>query len=611
MPIRGAQPLTFRAFGVCDAVDGSNAPQGAMSSLANLVPSPTTKRHFVPRPAATQTTNFTGFTTPGQGEALLVIGNRAYGMIASARFAGKSEPFCYDLTTAAFVSIGNVTTNNCPTSQPTVGDWTAATMTMVGARILVTHPGFNGATTFIGWIDVRAFTLATTGATHSNTTLDGLVSTIGVQVGDLVTGTGIPANTYVVDIPTTASVTLSQAATATAAGVAITFASGTVGAPVWGAGQVAGSGRLTAVPTAVAQFNGRAYYAVGNKLQYSDALTPLAITNATQSLTLGDSTAITALGGLPLGNLVAGGVAQALIAFKDSRYFQITGDQATTNLRADEVAGSVGTRSPNSICPTPFGLAYAAADGIRFVGLDGKSSDPVGADGDGVAVPFMYANNPTRIAAAYGQGVLRFSVQNGYRDGQPNEEYWYDIPQRLWTGPHSFPAGLIQPYHNGVNSFIMFALGVNAKLWQSATNPTGASTYTENGAALTWTWRTTLLPDNEQGRANQVVQTALGLAMPSGQAVTLLAQDENGLTLDTVSLSSVAMAGAVWGSFLWGAGIWGGAVLPYQEYAVPWHNALVFKQMTLQVNGQSVGGFAIGNLYAQIQPTGYLGAHGT
>lgn len=62
-----------------------------------------------------------------------------------------------------------------------------------------------------------------TGDTHSNTTLDNLSSMTGIAVGQLVTGAGIPANTTVTVVGPGSQVTLSQAATATAAGVAVRF----------------------------------------------------------------------------------------------------------------------------------------------------------------------------------------------------------------------------------------------------------------------------------------------------------------------------------------------------------------------------------------------------
>lgn len=611
MGIRGGIPLTFKARGLSDNVDSTNAFPGAMSILKDLVPSPRTQQQFVPRPASTQLTNFTGFTTPGFVSALFVVGNRAYGMIASGRNAGKDEPFCYDYDAGAFVTIANVTSANCPTSPATSGDWTPPTMSMIGSRIMITHPGFTGVPNYIGWIDMRGFTSNTgTGDTHSNTTVDNLsanpLTVLGWQVGDKIAGTGIPADTYIVSMTATA-VTLSQAATATAAGVALTVTSGTFAAPTYGAGNTNTNG-LAAVPVAVEQFNGRAYYAVNNGVQFSDALNPTQITNATQALTLGDNQAVTALAGLPLSNQVVGGVLQSLIAFKaDDLYYQITGDPATNNLSANAVSGSVGTLAPNTVVSTSKGLAYIAPDGLRFIGLDGKCSDPVGANGDGVSVPFIFAVNPSRMCAATNQSVLRISVQNGDVNGQPVQEYWFDLRLGIWTGPHSFPASLIQGDHDGTNAFILVASGINAKLWHSTVTPDANSTYTENSVAMSWIWQTSLLPDNDRNEGNQVVESNLGVTMPATQALNILALDELGEQLGLVSLSGSGMTGTIWGSFTWGAAPWGSSITPYRQYTLAWPNPLVFKQAFIRVTGASQSNFALGNFYCKYQVLGYQG----
>lgn len=69
---------------------------------------------------------------------------------------------------------------------------------------------------------VSSTTISTTGNTHSNTTLDSLASTTGIEVGMAVNGTGIPGGTFVVSIAGT-TVTMSNAATATATGVTVGF----------------------------------------------------------------------------------------------------------------------------------------------------------------------------------------------------------------------------------------------------------------------------------------------------------------------------------------------------------------------------------------------------
>jgi hypothetical protein len=71
-------------------------------------------------------------------------------------------------------------------------------------------------------VGVGALGHTATGDTHSNTTLDNVSDVTFLQIGWKVTGTGIPANTTIAGISGT-TVTLSQAATATSAGVTITF----------------------------------------------------------------------------------------------------------------------------------------------------------------------------------------------------------------------------------------------------------------------------------------------------------------------------------------------------------------------------------------------------
>lgn len=62
---------------------------------------------------------------------------------------------------------------------------------------------------------------AFTGDTHSNTTVDNLSSLAGLQVGEVISGTGIPLGTTISAVGAS-SITLSAAATASATGVAMT-----------------------------------------------------------------------------------------------------------------------------------------------------------------------------------------------------------------------------------------------------------------------------------------------------------------------------------------------------------------------------------------------------
>lgn len=66
------------------------------------------------------------------------------------------------------------------------------------------------------------------GTTHTSTLLDSIVVGLGaplaqIKIGDLVIGAGIPPGTFVSAKPTSTSVTLSKAATASASGVYLVF----------------------------------------------------------------------------------------------------------------------------------------------------------------------------------------------------------------------------------------------------------------------------------------------------------------------------------------------------------------------------------------------------
>lgn len=536
MPLRNARPLTIRPVGVSDAVDGTNAFPGAMTALVNLVPSPSTQGVFVPRSASVQQTDFSTFTDPAQGTALLVLGDRAYGMIASGAFTGKDEPFCYDLVSGAFVAISGTTSANLPGTQSATGGWVPPCIQAITkTKIIVCHPGFDGVTHFFGTIDITN-----------------------------------PA------------------------------------APAWSSGNTTPTA-LAAVPKAVAQYNGRAWYAVQNNLVYSDSLAPGTVTNASQVLTLGDSLDVTAVAGLPLNTQLTGGQIQSLIAFKGAeQMWQITGDAATSNLQQNNLNVATGTLAPNTITPTTQGLAFVAPDGVRIIDFQAQVGDPIGANGAGVNVPFLSAINPSRMAAAFNENTLRITVQNGAAAASPVQEWWFNFSLQAWTGPHTFGAALIQPYFVGDNGFVSFASGVDAILWQSNTVPKQSSTYTENGVALAWAYQTALLPDNQQMAENAVIEAALALQMPSGQQIVVQSLSEVGDILDTVYMTAVVGTSSIWGSFTWGTDAWGSAAGYFKQYQIGWHVPLVFKQMSMLVTGASQASFAIGNLYLRYQILGYL-----
>ena len=380
----------------------------------------------------------------------------------------------------------------------------------------------------------------------------------------------------------------------------------TPGDPVWHAGNMGGAIAFTVAPIAVKQFNNRAYY-IHNASQpaviFSDALAATNATNADQILTFNDNVTLTALGALPLNNLL-GGIIQSIMVFKGvANIFQITGDAASTTnpVTVNALDVATGTLAPNTVVPCSMGLAFVAPDGVRTISFSGQVSEPLGNAGSGITVPFIYSTVPSRMVACANGVNLRVSTQNGNIGSTPTLEYWYNFARKLWHGPHTFSASLMQPW-NG--TFIMTPTGIVASLWQSDPVQSTTSAYVENGVQLSWTAQTSLLPDTEQMTNNCMTETSLDLSLPptSGN-VTVVAADQNGTVINTVTVSPPSAAGAtIWGAFVWGQANWGGgvaaALAPYQ---VPWTLPIVFSRATLQATGNSLGGLKIGTWHLRVQ----------
>lgn len=376
-------------------------------------------------------------------------------------------------------------------------------------------------------------------------------------------------------------------------------------APTWDAGNTA-TNALPEPPRAVAQFFNRAYFACGNALVPTVALDPLDCDAAAfaATLILGDDTDITALKGLPLANQL-GGIIQSLIAFKDvSVMYQVTGDPALTSnpLTLNSLNVATGTLGPNTITPTPKGLAFISPEGLRIIDFNATVSDPIGTSGFGITVPFIYSNVPSRMVAAYGSNVIRVSSQNAGAVGSPQQEWWYDMVRGIWTGPHTFASSLIQPYRN---SFVKTPIGVTAKLFTSDIVQSSTSTFVENSAQMTFLWQTSLLPDSEQMAANSIIEQTINLALAAGLSVTVSALDQFGNVLDSVSIHATG-ATTVWDAFTWDAAVWDGALNALSPRQIAWTQPIVFNKLSVAMAGNCVAGFRIGTLYMRYEILGYI-----
>ena len=378
----------------------------------------------------------------------------------------------------------------------------------------------------------------------------------------------------------------------------------------WSSGNTS-TNALPVPPSAVATFYGRAYYACNPTtgqpgLYWSDVLVPLTITTSTQILTFDDNRPLTALAGLPLENQL-GGIIQALIVFKgQSNIYQVTGDASGTPspLYKNSLNVATGTNAPRSVCSTTKGLAFMSPEGLRLIDFTARVSEPIGFGGTGVSVPFMYATSQSRIAAAANANVLRISVQNSLVVGQPYQEYWYDISREVWSGPHTSAATDIDVYGG---DFIMFPQQVTGQLWRSASRQTSTSVYSENGTALSWVYRTSMMPDPGLESYMALGQTTLNVAWGSTSSnVSVSVGDENGSIYQTAALQGGGST-SLWGSMVWSSGLWFGASSALHPRVIQWTSPVVFRRIFLDARGASAGALKIGDIYGMTQALNYVG----
>lgn len=690
MPLRNATPLTFKPSTVSDAIDGTNAMPGSLRAAQDLIPSMHTRNVWVPRPAAVP---YIDFGRPVTGELLQTVGSKIYGFVTSEQFPGHSEPFIWDVATQQFLPIQGITEANTPVSASPVGDWSPPTMAQVGAWSLFTHPGFSPPH-FFGWLDVTGFSDSAIGGV--GITPNALVLGVGKVGVDLLGDVSTAGNTGVTNLSKNVlqagwrpgmiimdslgliragtriatisanglSLTLTQPSTrGVEQGDILTVVGGTPSNPLWASGNQSGF-PLPEVPVCVANFNGRAYFGVGPAAVASDALDPLMRTNADQVLTFDNGLDATAFSTLPLSTTI-GIVSQNLLVFQgDAAIQSITGDPALGTWSKNLIS-AIGTLAPNAIWSMPTGTGYVAPDGLRIIDLSGSVSDPIGANGDGVALPFVNAVYPSRMCASYNEDVVRISTTyvqtvDGSVVGQiVDAEFWYHLKLKSWSGPHSFPAALIAPLDDAPprHGYVMFPLRPDAQgIWFSETRPSINSTFIENGRQLKFSYHTSLIPDTGTMFMNAMNETVVSVSLPSSQTyLDATFVDESGATLDSIEIvgydpppftlgssvvgdgrlqggsfvipaavlgafelgvsklggettvSSAPLAPSLLGKFVLGQSILGnpGPGALFRQRLLPWDRELVFKQGSLIFSGDSAASAAIGNVYARYQITGW------
>lgn len=381
----------------------------------------------------------------------------------------------------------------------------------------------------------------------------------------------------------------------------------TPSAPAWSSTNLA-TNPLTGVPTSVANYNNRAWFAVGNTLPFSDVLAPTTRTNASQSVTVGDTTAITAQSGLPI-QTTSAGVIGALVVFKPNQIWQITGDPTTSNLAENYISLTTGCIAPRSVVQGPFGIFFAGQDApyiLNFLGSLVPLSSRPGTDFPAdLQVPFQNATVPSRISASFSGNIYRICVPTLIQGIAQTNDYWYDIRRKRWTGPHTFTYDCAAQYGA---AFVLSGATQGAALFLSTTIPNANSAFNDNGTQLTSTLQSSSFPKTGHMAEVQVVESTLELSTSGGQVnYNITALDDQNNTLDSTFIMTPP-AGVKWDAFLWGGANWASASNVPHVYTIGWSKALVFQKCALQVSASSSNEVSIGTFFARYQDTGYVNA---
>lgn len=367
-------------------------------------------------------------------------------------------------------------------------------------------------------------------------------------------------------------------------------------APVWNAGNTA-TIPLPSVPMGVSQFNNRAWFTCKNTLGFTDALTTT-ISDASHFLTIGDSEFITVTAPQPLITSVQG-IIQSLAVFKAAVIALVTGDAALGNLAVNIISSSVGSSAPRTVAAGPKGLIFEAADGIRMLGQDGTLGEP----NPDLKIPFIYSLTPSRDSACYNNNIYRITAQNGRANGNPLQEYWFDLRSNGWTGPHTFTQSMAAPYGNTV---IAFVNSVAPGLFTSDVVQSGTSTFTEHGVALTFLEQTAPMQDDGGMYECSSVLSVIDLQVPQqAQTYTFTASDVNNGVLSIATLQ-FSNTGAIWNGFTWGVGVWTATSYGFERYNIPWTTALVFSRLVFRMTGESTLNLKIGKVTVGYQPLKYI-----
>jgi len=297
----------------------------------------------------------------------------------------------------------------------------------------------------------------------------------------------------------------------------------------------------------------------------------------------------------------------ALIIWKDSQVWQVTGDPTTLNTTLNYMSLNVGTSSPRSVSMSPQGLYFAGVAGPYFI-------DPLGTlralthsfqetDPD-IQTPFVNCTERSRVASAYAGSIYRICIPTVINGQTVTNDYWFDEHRRRWTGPHSFTYDCA----SGIaNYFVITGAANTAKLIKSQSQQDTNTVFTDLGTTLLGSVLSATFPKVARMTEKQVCESTQELSASGGNAsYNITAQDEQGNTLGSVSITIVS-SGKLWGANIWGDGsVWTNSRNIPHVYTLPWQAPLVFKKMALLITAVASANLQIGTHFSRYQDTGYM-----
>jgi hypothetical protein len=551
--------LTLFPQTVTDSLEGSNVGRGSMEAMTNLIPDPTTRRLWQCRPAAVVLIDLPPHTS--QPTVMKTLGTRVYGMIKSATFPGKDEPFCFDVASSLMIPITGATAANLPNSPNAAGPWQPPHMDICGSKIIISHPGYVTVTNAFGVIDtLHQNALTYTAGTTAPVQLffpPSWVATYGGRMFYLVNPPGQQPAAYMSDALDPLTITFANQILTFGDNVSLTCAGG-----------LALSNQLGGIIQSLMIFKG-----VKNIWQVT-----------------GDY----ALGTLALNSLnVATGThaPNSLCATEKGLMFM-----APDGIRLIDFNATVsdpigkdgqGVTVPFSNALTPSRACAAFNGGVYRIQVKNG------------AVP---GNPQQEWWFDVVRGVWSGPHTTGVQTIVPYDQTFLVALQN--GGSKLFRSDQVQSFNS---TFI--ENGVNLPwMYQSTMFPEDdrMSMFSNVEATL----HMQLAPFNSLSGDPFSTGFSSGFgggssAPPDLSTVQVQFLDRNLAVLDTVLIRS-HQTGSLWGQFQWGVGRWGGAADNLNARRLAWHYPIVFKRGAIIAQGLSSSQFKIGALRLRIRELGYV-----